>query len=397
MRDFTGFQNLDFSAGASWSLSLYAPYFGLTQTISGLNANDTINISNFRGAGTIELAGFAATASSYAPGTGLTLSNATVSQSLRFSGTYSNASFAVKENADGGTDVSVACFCRGTRIATPRGNILIQKLRPGDIVRTMHGWRPIKWIGHRAYSARFLADNRVCRPIRIRRNAISLNVPSRDVFVSPDHAIAEGGVLIHAHLLQNGISITRCEATGDVEYFHLELDTHTLIFAENLASESFIDEGARHRFTNAASGPASVPQRPCLPRVFDGFHLHNIKTRIARRAGIPDPAAAGPMRGCIDQSSPTLIRGWAQDVANPESPVPLEFFLGGISVSKTPGIFSALVLANVYRPDLRAAGIGSGCHGFSVTLPNLTGTVTVCRATDGARLASPPNRYHQVS
>jgi hypothetical protein len=384
-QDFTGFQNIDFASGASWSLALDAPSFGSSQTISGLSSSDTIAISHIRGAGTIELAGFSATASSYASGIGLVLSNATASETLVVSGSYSTASFTVTENADGGTDVSVACFCAGTRIATPRGNIAVEKLRIGELVNTMHGPRPIKWIGRRAYAARFLAMGG--RPIRIRRHAIAFNVPSRDLYVSPDHAIAEGGVLIHAHLLINGVSITQAEITGDVEYFHLELDAHSIIFAENLATESFIDEGARQRFANAHTAPEAAPQKPCLPRVAEGFHLHNIKTRIARRAGVPEPGTIGALRGCIDDATPNLVRGWAQDVANPEAPVLLEIFSGGAATSKTPEIFSTLVLANAYRADLREAGLGSGCHGFAVPLPGPL--LTLRRVQDGAALPKP--------
>jgi len=48
----------------------------------------------------------------------------------------------------------------------------------------------------------------------------------------------------------------------------------------------------------------------------------------------------------------------------------------------------ARVLANQYRADLRAAGLGSGNHGFEVALPDwVTGEVEVRRAGGGARLA----------
>jgi hypothetical protein len=39
------------------------------------------------------------------------------------------------------------------------------------------------------------------------------------------------------------------------------------------------------------------------------------------------------------------------------------------------------VLANGYRPDLRTAGLGSGAHGFELTLPH-PGEVIVRRAHD---------------
>jgi hypothetical protein len=248
----------------------------------------------------------------------------------------------------------------------------------------MHGDQPIKWIGRRAYAARFIANNPDALPIRIRRHAIAHNVPSRDLYVSPDHAICEGGVLIHAYLLQNGNSITQPENASEIEYFHLEFGSHTVLFAANLATESFIDEGAGNRFHNARSRPLSAPQKPCLPRIFEGFHLHNIKSRIAARAGIPEPARLGPLRGVIDEATPTRIRGWAQNSAAPEHPVTLEI----ISSAQ-----KFLVIANAYRPDLRLAGIGSGCHGFALNLPHQH-PVSVRRVSDGATLASSPFLRH---
>jgi hypothetical protein len=324
---------------------------------------------------------------------GITLANASASETIALNGSYTSASFSITSDGAGGTTITdVACFCRGTRIATPRGNIAVENLAVGGLVKTTRGPAAIKWIGTRAYAGRFIAGNRNALPICIRRHAIAFNIPARDLYLSPDHAICEGGVLVHAHLLVNGVSITQVEAVDSVEYFHIELENHGILFAENLPTESFIDENARHRFANAHTAPASAPQKPCLPRVAEGFHLHNIKSRIARRAGIAAPVQLGPLRGCIDDSTPTLLRGWAQDMANPESPVLLEIFSGGLPGSKTPEIFSTRVLANAYRPDLRDAGLGSGCHGFAVTLPNLRGAVTIRRAGDGARLPEPRDK-----
>jgi hypothetical protein len=118
--------------------------------------------------------------------------------------------------------------------------------------------------------------------------------------------------------------------------------------------------------------------------VFEGFHLQNIKSRLKARAGIQAPTQLGPLRGVIDEQTPTLIRGWAQNSAAPEHPVTLEII---------SGTQKCLVLANTYRPDLRAAGLGSGCHGFSLTLPNLTCPITIRRAPDGATLRPPTPRH----
>jgi hypothetical protein len=88
----------------------------------------------------------------------------------------------------------------------------------------------------------------------------------------------------------------------------------------------------------------------------------------------------GGLRGNIDEAG-ALLRGWAQDEAAAEAPVELELECGGKIVAR--------FLANRYREDLRAAGLGSGCHAFELALPALRGAITVRRVSDGAVLGAP--------
>ncbi len=78
---------------------------------------------------------------------------------------------------------------------------------------------------------------------------------------------------------------------------------------------------------------------------------------------------------------PTL-RGWAQNLKAREEPVHLEILSAGRLV--------AHLLAYAYRPDLRTAALGSGCHGFSLTLPAALPAMQIRRAQDGALLTAPP-------
>uniref|UniRef100_UPI0026195F9E Hint domain-containing protein n=1 Tax=Rhodoblastus sp. TaxID=1962975 RepID=UPI0026195F9E len=126
----------------------------------------------------------------------------------------------------GGTQiasVTVACYCAGTLIATARGDVAVEELRIGDLVRTRSGaLRPLKWIGQRAYSARFAGNNPDLLPIRFKAGSLDENVPARDLLVSPKHAMFLDGVLIPAEHLVNGATIVQ-EAPGeDIHYFHLE-------------------------------------------------------------------------------------------------------------------------------------------------------------------------------
>ncbi len=262
---------------------------------------------------------------------------------------------------------AAACFCAGTRIATLHGELPVQHLAIGDLVKTLHaGPRQIKWIGRRRYHGRFIAGNHLALPICIKAGAIADHIPARDLFVSPGHAILVHGALIPAWRLINAVSITQAAAVELVEYFHIELQSHDIIFAENCPSETFHDENFRNRFENAAEFYATHPQpnpiAPGLPRLEHGFRLQAIATRLARRAGIATPQPRpGPLRGHLSQTGPAQYTGWAQNLTAPETPVPLTITQGGIRIAR--------ILANAYHADLPAAGIGSVCHGFTFSLP----------------------------
>jgi hypothetical protein len=282
--------------------------------------------------------------------------------------------------------VQTACYAAGTRIATAVGEVAVEDLAIGDYVETLHaGLQKIKWIGRRSYDGRFIAGNKDILPIRIAQGAIGDKIPSRDLFVSPGHAICIDGALIHAFRLVNGASITQAASVGNVIYYHIETENHEIIFAENCPAETFLDENFRAQFQNAAEYLALYPGHPaartaCLPRLEHGFLLHAIQQRLNARAGLfTVPKTPGPLRGYVDEAGPTICTGWAQDIENPETPVCLDILVDGTRVAR--------VLANSYRADLRDACLGTGCHGFRVALPDgLNGRLEICRASDGAEL-----------
>jgi len=187
------------------------------------------------------------------------------------------------------------CFMPGTRIAVPVGEILIEDLRIGDPVLTVDGREvPIRWIGRQTVCTWFRDE--VEFPIRIRASALDEGVPCRDLLVSPDHAIFIDGVLVQAGALVNGTSIIYERNVPETfVYYHVELDDHSLILAENTPAETFIDNVDRARFDNwqeyqtlypdaAAAMEMAFPRaksRRQLPRV--------VRERIARRvAALPE-------------------------------------------------------------------------------------------------------------
>ena len=152
------------------------------------------------------------------------------------------------------------CFCRGTLIRTERGEVPVEDLKAGDKVVTISGnVLPIRWIGQRTVAARF-SDPLRAWPIRIKANALADNVPSRDLLLSPDHAVFLDGTLVQAGALVNGASIVHETSVPEVfTYYHVELDDHALIIANNVPSETFVDNVDRFGFDNWKEYEALYP------------------------------------------------------------------------------------------------------------------------------------------
>ncbi len=164
---------------------------------------------------------------------------------------------------------SIGCFVAGTLIDTPAGAVPIESLAAGDVVLTAEGRAmPVRWLG-RTVVSRVFADPLLVLPVRIKAGALAENVPSRDLLVSPSHAIRVGDVLVQASALVNGTSVVREQDVLPVfTYYHLELDTHALLLAEGAPAESYLEGVEDIGFMNFAerTAPESVEEMP-WPRV----------------------------------------------------------------------------------------------------------------------------------
>jgi len=149
------------------------------------------------------------------------------------------------------------CFMAGTLIRTPSGEVPVESLKRGDLVLTNDGREiPVCWLGRQTVSTVF-ADKLRVLPIRIKAGALGENVPSRDLLVSPDHALLVEGALIHGGALVNGSSVVReTNVPRTFTYYHVEVDDHSLILAENTPAETFVDNVDRLAFDNWAEHEA---------------------------------------------------------------------------------------------------------------------------------------------
>jgi hypothetical protein len=174
------------------------------------------------------------------------------------------------------------CFVAGTRISTDRGEVVVEDIREGDSVQTVLGGpvETVVWIGHRAVDCARHPDPRKVWPVRIAADAFGLERPCRDLYMSPDHAVYIGDVLIPVKCLINETTITQVQRS-EVAYYHVELPRHTVLLAEGLPVESYLDTGDRTTFTNGAGPVALYPDfasrqwdaAGCVPLVVVGPEL----------------------------------------------------------------------------------------------------------------------------
>jgi antigen 43 len=145
---------------------------------------------------------------------------------------------------------SAPCFLKGTKILTLQGYIPIENLNIGDDVivkgiissdysleSTNTTSQKVKWIGH--FSTSNL--NNDCIPICISKNAFGENKPNTNIYISPHHSVLIDNKFISAKNLVNEKTIYRDFSIKFVEYYHIETEQHSVVDADGLLSESFID------------------------------------------------------------------------------------------------------------------------------------------------------------
>jgi hypothetical protein len=239
----------------------------------------------------IVLAGipYSAGASISAVGSGFEIVDGGSTYLLSASPAADTAGIAIAD--DGGVVEVIPCFVAGTRIATPAGEVPVERIAAGDWITTVGprgaAARPVVWTGRRVVVLSQVADPGEVTPIRIRAGAFAPGVPRRDVLVSPHHAVMFGAQLFEAGSLVNGGTIRHDRTSPCVTYHHLELDEHDLLLAEGLPAESFLNRG--HRALLGAVGHGYVDTaRPgadfCLPIMRAGERLTAARSALLARA-----------------------------------------------------------------------------------------------------------------
>ena len=154
--------------------------------------------------------------------------------------TYSN------QTPDGGT---IPCFLRGTLIQTASGDLPVESLAPGmKVARADGGTAVLRWKGHVQVGATG-PDAEANAPYVVPRGAFGRNCPRKDTYLSPNHRVSlsdpafellfeANEVLIPVKHLAGWAGIHQDRTVKQPEYYHLLFDSHEVIVANGLASES---------------------------------------------------------------------------------------------------------------------------------------------------------------
>lgn len=147
------------------------------------------------------------------------------------------------------TDQPVPCYSKGTLILTNQGYIKVEDIKKGDIVVregsiSSNGIleknidvkeAPIIWISK--FTSIILNSN--SRPICITKNAFGEECPFVDLYVSPGHRLLINDKLVLSSHLINGETIYQDSECKSVEYYHLECDIHSAIYANGVLAETY--------------------------------------------------------------------------------------------------------------------------------------------------------------
>ena len=163
---------------------------------------------------------------------------------LMNNGAFINASDLTQENT------GVVCYGAATRIETIEGPKAIERLKPGDLVKTGgNGHHPIRWIrGRTIFHAELQAHPNLV-PVRIKAGAMGKGLPKRDLIVSQHHRMVVSSDLSSAETGSKEIFISAKDLIGvpgieiaidltEITYWHFICDQHQVVFAEGAASES---------------------------------------------------------------------------------------------------------------------------------------------------------------
>jgi hypothetical protein len=157
---------------------------------------------------------------------------------------------------------TILCYAKGTLILTKTGLVPIENIKVGDNIITkgkIHNnadfvqsadvkIEPVTWISNFKVG---LLDS-TSRPICIKKNAFGENTPFQDLYVSPGHRLLLNNKMVLVSSIVNGTTIYQDNDCNVAEYYHLECEYHSAIFANGVLAETYLEmNNLKNKFDKA--------------------------------------------------------------------------------------------------------------------------------------------------
>lgn len=175
-------------------------------------------------------------------------------------GTYFTASDFTYSGSD------LTCFLSGSMIETSNGPIAVEDLTIGSEIVTLNEGtdilRRVTWVGHAHCTVRpYLPLDQAGYPVRILKDAMSNGVPFKDMLITAEHCLFFEGKFVPARMLVNGRSIFYDTSITSYDYYHIETEEHSVIMADGMMTESYLDTGNRSTFRQSGDVVSLTPSR----------------------------------------------------------------------------------------------------------------------------------------
>ena len=243
----------------------------LLKPSSGVNILSFSGINGFNNAGsTIEIPGAGKVTNATYNGSTTTITTDN-GYTINISGNYTKNNNSLYQKTDGSNlyisasptdtinghqynDATIVCFLPGSLITTPSGTRAIEDLSVDDeIIAYIDGTtapRRVTWAGQAHCTVRpGLPDDQAGYPVRILKDAIADGVPFKDMLITAEHCLFFDGKFVPARMLVNGRSIFFDKSITSYDYYHIETEDHSVIMADGMLTESYLDTGNRRSFS----------------------------------------------------------------------------------------------------------------------------------------------------
>lgn len=167
--------------------------------------------------------------------------------------------FYLLNDGNGNTMIVYTCFLPGSMIRLEQGEVAVEHVKRGDkicvFVDGREEIRTVKTVRKGMTKVEtHQPDDIAGWAVQIDKDAFAPNVPNRDLFVTPEHCFYFEGRFIPARMLVNGQTIRYDKSQDVFDYYHVETEQHSVIWANNALTESYLETGERLEWAGSDNG-----------------------------------------------------------------------------------------------------------------------------------------------